>query len=318
MLYKYSTFLKTYHSIESFNSNTPTVLTIGTFDGIHIGHKKILERLTSAAKKQKLNSLVLTFFPHPRMILQKESDIKLIHTIDERISFLSKLGLDHLIVHPFSKDFSRLTATEFVRDILVNQLQVKHIIIGYDHRFGRNRTANIEDLKEFGELYNFTVEEISAQDIDEVAVSSTKIRRAILSGDITTANSYLGTPFVLSGKVARGKGIGKTIAFPTANIKIEESYKIIPKNGVYIAKATINGEKINGMMNIGINPTVNGTAQSIEIHLFNFDKDIYDAEISVEVLKRIRDEQKYNSITELQEQLKKDQQEALHYLTSHE
>lgn len=308
--------LNTYHSISEFNSKESTVLTIGTFDGIHVGHQKILDRVFKTAKEKKLASLVLTFFPHPRMVLQKESDIKLIHTIEERKNLLEKSGLENLIIHPFSKDFSRLTATEFVRDILVHQLNIKHIIIGYDHRFGRNRTANIENLKEFGELYDFTVEEISAQDINEVSVSSTKIRKAIQEGNMVIANEYLGNSFELTGVVSRGKGIGKTINFPTANVKIDEKYKIIPENGVYIAKAVIDGVTYNGMMNIGSNPTVNGLAQSIEIHLFNFNKDIYGKEIVVEVLKRIRDERKFDSIELLQSQLQKDQQEALSYLNN--
>jgi len=310
--------MKIFHSIESFSSKTPTVLTIGTFDGIHIGHKKILDRLLNTAKNKKLQSLVLTFFPHPRMVLQKDSNIKLIHTIDERANILDILGLDNLIIQPFSKEFSRLSATEFVRDTLVNQLNVKHIIVGYDHRFGRNRTANIDSLKEFGEIYDFTVEEISAQDIDEVSVSSTKIRNALTEGNLQTANTYLGATFQLNGTVTKGKGIGKTINFPTANILISEEYKIIPKNGVYIAKATIDNNTYFGMMNIGTNPTVNGSSQSIEIHLFDFNKDIYNKDISVELLKRIRSEHKFVSIDSLKQQLAKDKKEALIYFEINE
>jgi len=308
--------MKTFHSIESFTSKTPTVLTIGTFDGIHIGHKKILDRLINTAENQHLESLVLTFFPHPRMVLQKDSNIKLIHTIDERADILGTLGLDNLIIQPFSKEFSRLSATEFVRDILVHQLNVKHIIVGYDHRFGRNRTANIDSLKEFGEIYDFTVEEISAQDIDAVSVSSTKIRNALAEGNLQIANSYLGADFGFRGTVIKGKGIGKTINFPTANISISEDYKMIPKNGVYIAKAEVNNNSYYGMMNIGSNPTVNGTAQSIEIHLFNFNKDIYHKEITVSILKRIRDEHKFDSIEKLQTQLQQDKTEALTYFAT--
>jgi len=310
--------MKTFHSIESFTSKTPTVLTIGTFDGIHIGHKKILDRLLNTAKNQKLQSLVLTFFPHPRMVLQKDSNIKLIHTINERANILNILGLDNLIIQPFSKEFSRLSATEFVRDILVHQLNVKHIIVGYDHRFGRNRTANIESLREFGEIYDFTVEEISAQDIDEVAVSSTKIRNALTEGNLQTANTYLGATFQLNGTVTKGKGIGKTIDFPTANILISEEYKLIPKNGVYIAKASIENNTYLGMMNIGNNPTVNGVSQSIEIHLLNFNTDIYNKDISVELLKRIRSEHKFASIDSLKQQLVKDKNEALTYFENYE
>lgn len=302
--------MKTFNSIQEFSSKKPSVLTIGTFDGFHIGHQKIVTRLIQVANEKKLNSLILTFFPHPRMVLQKDSEIKLIHTITERSNELANTGLDNLIIHPFSKDFSRLTATEFVRDILVNQLNIKHIIIGYDHRFGRNRTANINDLKDFGELYGFTVEEISAQDCNDVTVSSTKIRNALLDGEIEKANQYLGSPFQLNGIVSRGKGIGRTINYPTANIVINENYKLIPKNGVYIAKANVNNQSFFGMMNIGTNPTVNGTQQSIEIHLFNFNNDIYGEEISVSILKHIRDEQKFDSIEQLQSQLQIDQQEA--------
>ncbi|MFD0964358.1 bifunctional riboflavin kinase/FAD synthetase [Pseudofulvibacter geojedonensis] len=310
--------MNTFYSISEFKSKKPTVLTIGTFDGMHIGHQKILDKVFKVAADKKLASLVLTFFPHPRMVLQKESDIKLIHTIDERKAILEESGLESLIIHPFSKEFSRLTATEFVRDILVKKLNIKHIIIGYDHRFGRNRTANIEDLKDFGELYGFTVEEISVQDINEVAVSSTKIRKAINEGDLMTANKYLGSQFELNGVITRGKGIGKTINFPTANIQIKEDYKIIPKNGVYIARALINGKELRGMMNIGSNPTVNGETNSIEIHLFDFNEDVYNKEISVKVLKRIRDEQKFDSIAFLQNQLVKDQQEAINYFNKNE
>ena len=310
--------MKTFRSIKNFDSKTPTVLTIGTFDGVHIGHKKILNRLTNTSKNNNLAATVLTFFPHPRMVLQKDTTIKLIHTIDERAQILDDIGIENLIIQPFSKEFSRLTAADFVRDILVKQLNVKHIIVGYDHRFGRNRTANIENLKEFGEIYDFTVEEISAQDINEVAVSSTKIRNALTKGDIETVNTYLGTPFQLNGTVTKGKGIGKTINYPTANITISETYKMIPKNGVYIAQATINGKLYEGMMNIGHNPTVSGTKQSIEIHLFNFNRDIYDENITVSVLKRLRDEQKFESVALLKNQLEKDQQEALHYFTHHE
>ncbi len=310
--------MKTFHSIESFTSKTPTVLTIGTFDGIHIGHKKILERVINTAKTQGLESLVLTFFPHPRMVLQKDADIKLIHTIDERANILAGLGLKNLIIQPFSKEFSRLSATEFVRDILVNKLNVKHIIVGYDHRFGRNRTADINSLREFGEIYDFTVEEISAQDIDAVSVSSTKIRIALINGNLQTANSYLGAEFQLKGTVAKGKGIGKTINFPTANISISEDYKMIPKNGVYIAKAEIENISYTGMMNIGNNPTVNGKTRSIEIHLFNFNEDIYHKEITVSIQKRIRDEQKFESVEALKSQLNKDKEEALTYFETNE
>ena len=293
---------------------TKTVVTIGTFDGVHIGHQKIINRLVSVAQQNEMDSVVLTFFPHPRMVLQTDSDIKLINTIKEKEYLLKKIGLNQLVVNEFTIEFSRLTAEEFVEQILVKQLNVAHVIIGYDHHFGRNRTANINDLKHFGEQFGFTVEEISAQDINDVAVSSTKIRAALSNGDITTANSYLNYNFILSGTVIKGKGLGHTIDFPTANIQIEENYKLVPKKGVYIVKSTINDELVYGMMNIGFNPTVNGDKKSIEVHFLNFNQDLYGKNITVELLKRIRDEQKFDSITLLKEQLQKDKNEALDYI----
>ena len=252
-----------------------SVVTIGTFDGVHIGHKKIIKRLIKIAKQENLQAVVLTFFPHPRMVVQNDTTIKMLNTIDEKTKLLEAEGIDHLVVKKFTKEFSRLSAQEYVRDLLVETLHVKHIIIGYDHHFGRNRTANINDLKAFGEIYNFKVTEISAQEIDEVTVSSTKIRKALLEGDLKTANTFLGYNFMLSGTVVKGKGIGKQLDYPTANISIEESYKLIPKNGVYVVKAKIDDAVVFGMMNIGTNPTVEGKVQSIEVHFFNFSNDIY-------------------------------------------
>ena len=300
------------------NLKNKTVVTIGTFDGVHLGHQKIIERLVDVASSNQLDSVLLTFFPHPRMVLQKDADIKLINTLSEKEAVLKKLGLTHLVVNEFTKEFSRLTAEEFVRKILIKQLNAKHVIIGYDHHFGRNRSANIEDLKRFGKEYNFTVEEISAQDVNEVAVSSTKIRTALLDGDIKTANLYLNYNFMLSGKVIKGKGIGKTIQFPTANIKIAETYKLIPKDGVYVVKSNVDNETVFGMMNIGNNPTVNGTSKSIEIHFFDLDKDLYNQNLKIELLHRLRDEKKYESVDALKTQLKADQSNALEYIKNAE
>lgn len=294
----------------------PSVVTIGTFDGVHYGHQKIISKVISIAEKHNLTSVLLTFFPHPRMVLQKDADIKMINTLAEKELILKNLGLTNLVVNKFTKDFSRLTAQEFVEDILVKQLNAKHIIIGYDHHFGRNRSANITDLKRFGEQFGFTVEEISAQDINEVSVSSTKIRKALLEGDIDTANQYLDYNFILTGTVVKGKGLGKTIEFPTANLKISETYKLIPKDGVYIVKSTIDNTVVFGMMNIGNNPTVNGTTKTIEVHFFNFNKDLYTKNLTIEILKRIRDEKKYESIDALKKQLKKDQETAKTFITN--
>ena len=291
--------MKQHTSADTFDGLKGTVVTIGTFDGVHLGHRKIIDRLLASAQSNDLESVVLTFFPHPRMVLQKDTGIKLINSIDERIELLEASGLDHLIIHPFTKAFSRLTAEEFVKDILVDQLKARKVIIGYDHRFGRNRNANIEDLKVFGTQYDFEVEEISKQDVDDVAVSSTKIRKALNEGDLTKANEYLGYPFMLNGIVSRGKGLGKKFNYPTANLKIEETYKLIPAKGVYVARASINGKEVYGMMSIGTNPTVGGSDLTIETFFFDFDADLYDQHLQIELLTRIRDEKKFNSVDEL-------------------
>ena len=304
----------TVRNIFKYKEEYPTVITIGTFDGVHIGHLKILNKVINHAKSTELKSAVLTFFPHPRMVLQKDTDIKLLNTIDEKISILERLGLDILIIHPFTVEFSRLTATEFVRDILVNTLNIKKVIIGYDHRFGRNRNANITDLIAFGNALDFTVEEIPAQEIDDVSVSSTKIRKALEDGDIDTANSYLGYKYMLTGTIVRGKGIGKQLGYPTANLSIAENYKLIPKNGAYTVKSKLDETTVYGMMNIGFNPTVNGTEKSIEINFFDFDADLYDKKIQVDILARLRDEYKFESIDGLKAQLAKDKEKSLQYI----
>ncbi|MFD0992644.1 bifunctional riboflavin kinase/FAD synthetase [Tenacibaculum geojense] len=304
------------HSIFDFISPQKTYVTIGTFDGVHIGHQKIIQKLVSEAKANNKKSVLLTFFPHPRMVLQKDVNIELINTIEERTALLAKTGLDYLIIHPFSKEFSRLTALDFVRDVLVNKLNTSKLIIGYDHHFGKNREGNIEQLTEYSQLYDFSVEEIPAQDIDNVAVSSTKIRRALAGGALKTANNYLGYPFSLKGTVVNGKQLGGKIGFPTANIDVEESYKLIPKTGVYVVQSKIEGILVYGMMNIGNRPTVNGDHQTIEVHFFHFNADLYHQTLNIELLYFLRDEQKFNSVGELIEQLKKDELTAKNYLSN--
>lgn len=299
--------MKEHKGAHAFHSDHHTVVTIGTFDGVHVGHQKILERLVNAAKAGNLESAILTFFPHPRMVLQKDAGIKLINTIEERKQILAKSGVDHLIIHPFTQQFSRLTAREFVRDILVHKLRAKKVIIGYDHRFGRNRTADINTLREFGREYDFEVEEISKQDIEEVAVSSTKIRKALLAGEVEKANRYLSYPFSFSGVVVKGKGLGKEFEFPTANLEIKEDYKLIPKNGVYVVRSEIEGEEVFGMMNIGTNPTVGGTEKTIETHFFDLDRNLYGKYLIIELLTRIRDEKKFDSVENLKLAMQQDE-----------
>lgn len=302
--------------LENYNSKSHSVITIGTFDGVHIGHRKIINQLTTISSTDNLVSILLSFFPHPKMVLQSNNEIKLINTINEKQDLLNTLNLDFLIIKEFTKEFSRLSALEFVRDILVNKLNAKHIIIGYDHHFGRNRTANIQQLREFGELYDFTVTEILAQDIDNIAISSTKIRKALNNGDIKLANNYLGYNYFFNGTVIHGNNIGKTISFPTANIKIDESYKLVPKNGVYIVKSLIDKKCVFGMMNIGTNPTFNRKNQSIEIHFLDFNKNIYNQSLSVEMITRIRSEKKFSSIEDLKKQLELDKVTTLSYINS--
>ena len=309
--------MNTYSSASKYNNPRASVVTIGTFDGVHIGHKVILNRLVTTAKKEDLDAVVLTFFPHPRMVLQTDSSIKLINTIEERKDLMSKTGLDHLIVHPFTKSFSRLTALEFVRDILVNKLNIKKIVIGYDHRFGRNRNANIEDLKSFGLTYGFDVEEISAQQLDEVAVSSTKIRNALKVGDIKTANTYLGYSFMLSGTVIKGKEIGRTIQYPTANIELSQDYKLVPKEGVYAVQSIIDNKLVYGLTSIGTNPTVGGTLKTIETHFLDFNDNLYGKNLTIEFLSHIRGEKTFGSIDALKSAIQNDEVFARNFLKNH-
>ena len=308
--------MKTIRNIDDFKSKGKTILTIGTFDGVHLGHKKILDKVVARAKEEGLESVVLTFFPHPRMVLQEKSEIKLLNTIEEKINLFEKIGIDYLIIHPFDYKFSRLTSEEFVKTILVDTFNIQKIIIGYDHRFGRNRTADINDLIVFGNDYNFDVEQISAEEINAIAISSTKIRTAIQEGNIQLANLYLGYPYSFSGKVVKGKQLGRTIGFPTANIQINEEYKLIPKNGVYIVKSVIDAVTVYGMMNIGTRPTVDGENQTIEVHFLDFNANLYETTLEIVLMKFLRDETKFNSLDDLKAQIAKDQTSTQQYISS--
>lgn len=307
--------MNTIQNISNFSTTEKTFVTIGTFDGVHFGHQKIIEKLVLEAKKANRKSVLLTFFPHPRMVLQEDNSLELINTIEERTHLLEKIGLDYLIIHPFSVAFSRMSALAFVRDFLVNQLNISKLIIGYDHHFGKNREGNIVQLTEYSHLYGFTVEEIPAQDIDDVSVSSTKIRTALAEGNLHTANNYLGYPFMLSGTVVNGKQLGGKIGYPTANINIKETYKLIPKTGVYIVLSKIQDVNVYGMMNIGNRPTVGGSHQTIEVHFFDFNANLYHQQLTIKLLYFLRDEQKFDSIEHLMLQLKKDEQTARDFIT---
>lgn len=301
----------------NYKNDRSSVVTIGTFDGVHIGHAEILKRLVASSEKDNLDSVLLTFFPHPRMVLQKNSDLKLINTLSEKKQRLEAIGINHLVIHPFTKEFSRLTAVEYVRDILVNQLKAKKIIIGYDHRFGRNRTADINDLKEYGKTYDFEVEEISAQELNEVAVSSTKIRKALKAGDIETANTFLGYAFSISGEVVAGKALGRTLDYPTANLKPSETYKLIPKNGVYLTEALIEKTLVHGITSIGTNPTVGGTSKTIETYFLDFNQDLYGQKLQLRFITHIREEETFKDLNDLKEAIQKDESFARAYLKTH-
>ena len=314
MRYTFYTSLKIFHSIQSFSSNKQTVVTIGTFDGVHLGHQKILHQITTSAQELNCESLVLTFFPHPRIVLQEGTEMKQLNSLDEKIQLLNNLEIDNLVIHPFDKVFARLTAEQFVKNVLVDVFKIRKIIIGHDHRFGRNRTASIDDLISFGEIYGFEVEQISAQEINAVSISSTKIRNALLEGNVELASNYLGYNYSLTGIVSEGKQLGRTINFPTANITIQETYKLIPLNGVYIVKSILENKVVYGMMNIGTRPTVGGSTQTIEVNFFDFDQDLYTVKVTIWLLKRIRSERKFESVAALKNQLCLDKITAQDYI----
>lgn len=311
--------MKIYQGFDQILDIPNPVLTIGTFDGVHVGHQKIIQQLNREAEKVGGESVLFTFYPHPRMVLYPESHgLRLIQTQVEKMDKLRRMGLQNVIVHPFTREFSRLTAVEFVRDYLVNRLKVKKLVIGYDHQFGKNREGSIEFLKDVAPTYGFSVEEISAQEIDQVNISSTKIRNAILEGDMDLAKSYLGEPFELHGKVIRGNAMGRSIGFPTANLDIESDIKLIPKLGVYAVNVVLGDGTIKeGMMNIGLRPTIaNHDDLSLEVNLFDFEGDLYDQYITVQLLSRFRDEMKFDSIPDLMEQLNHDKETIRAYFNS--
>jgi len=303
--------LKVYHSISDFQNVSRPILTTGTFDGVHFGHKIIIDRLKEIAKNQNGETVLLTFSPHPRMVLfPDDHNLQLINTLDEKIKLLEQAGIEHLIIHPFTMAFSRTTSMQFVRDIIVNELNTHKLVIGYNHHFGRNREGSFEHLKEYAPLYGFEVEEISAQLIDDVSISSTKIRNSLLSGDVSKAADYLGYNYPLKGQVIEGQQIGRTLGFPTANLKVLDGSKLIPKDGVYAVHVEVKRQTFKGMMNIGNNPSLISKKHSLEVHIFDFDSDIYDEQIEVRFIKHIREEISFDNLDALKIQLEQDEDTA--------
>ncbi|ARS41106.1 riboflavin biosynthesis protein RibF [Sphingobacteriaceae bacterium GW460-11-11-14-LB5] len=325
--------MKIYHNLSDFKKLDNAIVTIGTFDGVHFGHQKIIKQLVEKAKSDKGESVILTFFPHPRMIIDPENqDLKMINTINEKAKILKGLGVDHLIITPFTRDFSNQLPEDYIKNTLVNNIGTKHIIIGYDHRFGKDRSGNLNDLKAAGLHYGFSVEEIMEQDIHDVAVSSTKIRQALLAGDVSLANDYLGYPFSIFGRVIKGDKIGRTIGFPTANIFVEETYKLIPGDGIYAVTvemesevrspesediapkpSTLNLKPYKGMAYIGQRPTINGMTRNIEVNIFDFNQEIYGQDIKMNFLKFLRHDVKFTGLEALTVQLQKDKEATLAY-----
>lgn len=305
-----------YHSLDSIQGLKNAVVTSGTFDGVHIGHQKILNRLKEISSLSDGESVVLTFWPHPRMVVSEDSQgLQLLSTIDEKIALFEQLGIHHLVIIPFTRAFSELTSEEFIQQVLVSKIGTKKLVIGYDHRFGRNREGSFEFLKTNAPAYGFEVEEIPRQDIEDLAISSTRIRQALRSGQVSVARGLLGRAYSLSGTVVKGKQLGRTIGFPTANLQLHEDYKLVPCNGVYVIKAYYQGNAYPAMLNIGVRPTVDGTVRTIEAHIFDFNKEIYGEDLTLELLHYLRPEQKFDGLDALVAQIKKDQQNAIDYFS---
>lgn len=300
--------MKIYQDIKDFPKATSAVVTVGTFDGLHLGHQKIIRRMTELARQNNGETVLVTFDPHPRLVVNSNShEIKFINTQKRKFDLLNKLGIDHLIIIPFTKEFAKTSSEDFIKDYLIDRIGAKKLIVGYDHHFGRDREGNYQKLHQLGKNYGFDVEEISAQYIGDTAVSSTKIRKALMDGDVNLANEMLGYEYSITGIVVEGNKIGRSIGFPTANIEIEDKFKLIAAGGVYACRVDIDGKRYAGMGNIGTRPTVGINGLVTEVHIFDFDKDIYGQEITIYFVDRIRDEKKFNGLEELKTQLRKDQ-----------
>jgi riboflavin kinase / FMN adenylyltransferase len=304
--------MKIYQGLTDFHPPKNAVVTSGTFDGVHLGHQKILNRLQELAKSKEGETVLLTYWPHPRLVLQpKNNTLRLLSTFSEKVSILNEMGIDHLLVLPFTEEFSQMSSEEFIGKILVDKIQTKTLVIGYDHRFGKNREGSFEYLQSHSDLYGFELEEISRQDVDELGVSSTKIRVALAEGDIRTARKYLGRSYSLSGLVVKGQQIGRSIGFPTANIQVEDPYKLLPRDGAYAVYAEINGQRYKAMLNIGDRPTVEGDKKTIEAHLIDFQGDLYGQELAIFFEAFLREEKRFASLEALKNQLMIDREQAI-------
>ena len=302
--------MKVTYGLNNFKTISCAVATTGTFDGVHLGHRKILNQLVAKANKVGGESVLLTFSPHPRIVLQPDVELELLSSENEKISLLENTGIDHLIIHPFTREFSRTQSLDFVREFLVNKIGVKHLVIGYDHHFGRNREGSFDHLKEFGPIYGFEVEEIAAFDIDQVNVSSTKIRNALAEGNVELANMYLGAPYSISGRVIKGNQIGRTIGFPTANIECDFMQKLLPADGVYAGKLHVNGHTYNAMANLGSRPTIGSRQRKLEVHCIGTDIHLYESEVRFELYKFLRGIEEFANLEALKKQLEVDKKEA--------
>jgi len=307
--------MKVYHGLDDLTKLDYAVVTSGTFDGVHFGHQKILRRLKEITEQNGGESVLLTYWPHPRFVLYPEQELYLLSSIEEKITLLAQQKVDHLIILPFTIEFANMDSEEFIRNILVNKIGTKKLVIGYDHRFGKNRSGSFEELKKNAPVYGFEVEEIPKQMIENNAVSSTKIRRALSEGRIEVADEYLGRPYSIQGKVIEGDKIGRTIDFPTANIEVIFKHKLIPSEGIFAVKIIVDDAYYNGMLNIGYRPTFGGTQKRMEVHIFDFDQNIYGKEITIEIYDKIRSEIKFQNVGALKAQLTQDKQNALEILT---
>lgn len=307
--------MQIHEGLADFPSISHAVVTSGTFDGVHLGHQKILSRLSELAKNYSGETVLLTYWPHPRLVLYpKEHHLRLLSTFDEKVTLLRDFGIDHLIVLPFTPKFSQMSSVDFIQQILVNKIQTKRLVIGYDHKFGKNREGSFDYLQTHSQELGFAIEEISRQDVEDMGVSSSKIRSALENGDLATATSYLGRPYSLTGEVVEGHQIGRSIGFPTANIQVKDDYKLLPKNGVYAVRVQFVDKQYKGMLNLGTRPTVEGEQQTIEVYLFDFSGDLYHKQLTVDFIQFLREEKKFIDLSALKDQLMLDQEKALHVL----